>query len=182
MRPEVGHGFEYQLSDGAVLYGLVIGIEDNKVEFVQVHPIYKDGRDHIVCYDDFDAVEDKHKDNVRLTSCPPPFSDLGFVVNRNGEKVSNAVAMADMNHVKSLSADFFDRNICVIMDGGAKVSDFDISTVYSHPWASRMHRELVLKDYTELNKDETVGLSKRADRRLPDIPSGVSFDGLGLGD
>ena len=156
MNIEIGQGFRRQRPDGArPFYGLVTGLSDGRVSFVPVMDIYdlsgvRLGR--IRCYDDPDAVEKTDKDNVRLESCPPPFSAFGTYSNKDGKPISNSVAIADMRREQSVPMAVFVRGAEVI-DGGAKVSDYDMARVYSHPWQSRNQRERICKDMTEMNLD-----------------------------
>ena len=184
MSVEVGQGFSLVDRDNSVYYGLVMGVHGSVIEFVQVEQIYKDGRNHICCYDDGDAIKERDEHHVRLDSCPPPFSVFGSFRNYKGETRSNAVAFADMSNVRHLPLGLFEDGTCKIIDGGIKVSEKDMNVIYNHPWASRLHREFLKKDFTELNKDETAKhvFGVYGGRRLPDISDIESCtDNFGFG-
>ena len=171
MSVQIGQGFVRKRGSTGTFYGLVVGKHDDLIDYIHVDRIYEDSRGRIRCYDDGDAIKDQDEHHVRLDSCPPPFSAFGSFRNYNGETRSNAVAFADMSNVRSLPSGLFENGACKIIDNGAKVSEKDMDVVYNHPWSSRMHREFLKKDFTELNKDETAkhAFGVYGGRRLPDI-------------
>lgn len=163
---ERGQGFKFRTKSGKFGYGLVVNVNDESFNYVLVRSIVDTNAlgDTIFhrCYDDSDAVYSRDKDNVRLTSCPPPFSVYGNRVNYKGEPISNSYAVADMDRMRKLSFDDFSRYGCQIIDGGVKVSARDLYEVECHPWASRNQRERVRFDISELNLDDdehSYGLS-----------------------
>ena len=162
MNIEVGQGF-VRRQKGKPEYNLIVGTDGDKIEFIQVLPAYTVVGGTLcrnICYDEPDAIEEKHKDNVRLESCPPPFSNFKTIKLTNGQSMSNSVAIADMGNVKSCSLGYFNTAHYKIIDGGAKVSEMDMNRVYNHPWASRNQRERVLADMAELNKDTDAHRTK----------------------
>ena len=184
MNVEVGHGFLSYDDLGSKFYGLIVGVQNGLIDYIRVDRIYDEGRDRIRCYDDGDAIKEQDEHHVRLDSCPPPFSAFGSFKNWKGETRSNVVAFVDMLNMQFFPLDLFENGACKIIDNGAKVSEKDMNVVYNHPWVSRMHREFLKKDFTELNKDETAKhvFGVYGGRRLPDISDIESCtDNFGFG-
>ena len=159
MNIEVGQGFK-GYSSGRPIYGLIIGNTNNNIEFIRVVPVnFKDALNktrHRYSYDEADAVYNRDKDNVRLESCPPPFSDFGTVVSRVHGDMSNSMALANMDRTYHISLDSFLTNKWEILDNGAKVSDFDMSRVFYHPFPRDTQMERRLKDIMEVSLDDDV--------------------------
>ena len=57
-------------------------------------------------YDELEAKYDTDKDNVRLKSCPPPFSDISY--NGFSDNKGKPIAIADMNNIKHISIEMFE--------------------------------------------------------------------------
>lgn len=151
MNIKVGQGFEF-LNDDRKLYGLVVGISDGTVSFVPVVRI-EEGRLSRLPYDDPRAVYERDANNVRLNSCPPPFSRLGHRFDSDMNRHTNAMAIADMKNVQQMSLQQF-QLFCSIIDNGVQVSNKDMETVFNHPWQSRRQKEKLISDMSELNLDD----------------------------
>lgn len=177
---DVSSGFRIDSESGRSVYALVVGTHDAVVDYITVGPIYRTGRRDVRCYDDEDAIKEQDEHHVQLDSCPPPFSVFGYIKNQDGKTKSNIVAFADMSNVKTLPIQLFENGTCKIIDNGKKVSEKDIDTIYNHPWASRMHYELLKKDFTELTKEETTkhAFGTYNGRKLPKINKTNDSDDL----
>ena len=150
MSIEVGQGFEVVDLRGRVFHGLITAVSDKNVEWVRV--INSESFGSVKAYDEVGANYVRERNNVRLRSCPPPFSEIGGMVNYKGEHFSYSVAVADVANAKNMDIDIFRRK-CRIVDGGVKVSDYDMEKVFHHPWRDGQ-RERVGFDITELNLDD----------------------------
>ena len=53
-------------------YGVVVDVNESEVELVHVN--YKN--QYVRCYDEPGADYQKHRNNVQLKNCPPPFNSL----------------------------------------------------------------------------------------------------------
>ena len=152
MNIEVGQGFRAVGLSGRVFHGLIIAVSNKNVEWVPVIDSEGYGRTSVKAYDEVGANYARERNNVRLRSCPPPFSEIGGMVNYKGEHFSYSVAVADMANAKNMDIDIFRRK-CRIVDGGVKVSDHDMERVFHHLWRDGQ-RERVGFDITELNLDD----------------------------
>ena len=158
---KVGQGFSYKTKRHTLAYGLIIDVSNTDIRWIPVVSSFVNGRE-IVSYDDARAVYPKDKDNVRLASCPPPFSAIGSYFNFKHEPVSRSIALANMTNVKVTSIDVFNRNFCIV-DDGAVISEVDMEKVFNHPWQSRNQRERILSDIYELNLDDDAHISYDVD-------------------
>ena len=152
MSIKIGQGFSYVSKSGVVYYGLIVDVIDTNIGWIPVIRAYHNGN-RVVCYDDFNAEKDKHANNVRLDSCPPPFSVFGTQHNFKNQKIGNSVAVADMGKVRYVPSAIFDTK-CVVLDRGQQVSSADMERVFNHPWQSRRQKEKLLSDMSELNLDD----------------------------
>lgn len=156
---EVGHGIIYtkmnEHRDLIPFYGLVVGVSDKDISFVVVLNIIRrlpNGNDiyKVLCYDDADAVYEKHKDNVRLRGCPPPFSLL-----TKGKK-ENVYAQA--GKIEHFTEEELIKYRVDILDDGAKVSDDVIKEILCHPFPMQPQKEFTyhkdLHDNISLKSDE----------------------------
>lgn len=136
-----GQGFEYFNRRGYLQRALITKVTDDGVEYVRVIPaVSPDGSRVVKSYDDFGAVQAYHKDNVRLNSCPPPFSCFGSQEAAFGKMQSNAVAIAD-GDTWYAPMDVF-VHFCNVLDHGATVAPEDLERVEHHPWPSCNKKEL----------------------------------------
>lgn len=152
MSLKVGQGFViYQQK--REYYGLVINVTDDAVEYVSVRAVNDGVQPTVKCYDDMGAVYPKDKDNVRLTSCPPPFSNVCGGVSKDC-CISDAYAVADMDHVHSVSKMCFET-LCDIIDNGVCISDKDMETVRHHHMENPLQKEKTYREIPEIRQIES---------------------------
>ena len=160
MEVEVGQGIRLQVQN-RVFYGVVMNVDDKNrnVLFLPVYAVMEKSDYGLSirrkCYDDPDAKYERDRDNVRLRSCPPPFSNFGSYLNFKRDSVSNSFVYANLEKMYRVS-----QEKCVVIDDGAKISKQDMNTIYCHPWDSRNQRERVGLDITELNLDDDYHLER----------------------
>lgn len=116
----------HRIGEGSSLhFGLIVKSYDNAIDVVEVLPVRFD----TVFYDEVSSEKDPNKDNVRLKSCPPPFSE---VCSESDEVFFNddvgscyAVAAVDkpMHELKS----FFTP-----VESEYEISDDDFDLVLNH--------------------------------------------------
>ena len=183
MNIEVGQAIE--IFDGINRrYGIVMNVGDG-LDYFMVNKIFPNNcslTDRVRCYDDTDAVKERDQHHIRMVGCPPPMSVFGRRVFPSGLTAENIYVDANPKHMQHLFRDGL--QYVSVLDNGIKFGDMNMDVIYNHPWASRMHREFLKKDFTELNKDETVkhAFGVCDGRRLPDI-SDIEFctDDFGFG-
>ena len=141
---ESGQGFEWYDHKGVRRYGVILNTSVSNVEAVLVVPCIRDNYT-LVSYDDANAKESRDKHHVRLNSCPPPFSDLGTYYDLRRGKMSNAMAIANLDNTISFSNEFFNQR-CRILDDGVTISDKDMYRIWNHPFPRQPEKELVYAD------------------------------------
>ena len=124
MKFETGTGVMWR-SSRDVVYGVVMAQTDGVLDVVPVHGLSSDMK----CYDEGGAVKARHRDNVRLRDCPPPFTLLCAFAERSG-----CYAHADPAAAIRFSPDDVMARGLVVVDGGAKVSERDMAEIRDHPW------------------------------------------------
>ncbi len=144
-------------------YGLVVGVSDIDVSFFVVSRIRKRlpngvGTYRILCYDDVDAVYEKHKDNVRLRKCPPPFVELSDGIKEN------VYVNADFNDVSRFTVDNLTEYDIVIL---GKVDDDVIDEIKNHPFSTQSQKEFTHHGYRQ-GSDKVADISKDDDTQFGD--------------
>ena len=136
---EVGHAIEYDKF--GIRRGLVVDVTRLYIVVVQVFRVMKQLPDncfyHVPCYDDIDDVNfvyDKHKDNIRLRKCPPPFVDFSDGINENVYAYAGKTYKFGQKEI--------DEYGVTILDGGAKVDDDVIAEVLHHPFPQQLQKQL----------------------------------------
>lgn len=128
-----GQAIKYDVNDiyEAYGYGVVISIVEDIVYYVDVNPITEITK----CYDDIGAEYDKHKDNVRLKHCPPPFSEMLRGCTRG------IYAVADVKHPKKFTEEQCREFHVTVIDDGVTISDEDMQEILNHPWPHQLEKE-----------------------------------------
>ena len=152
MNIKVGQGFNYKNKYGDISYGLIVETNDMGIKWFPVIDVPSNVR-NMCSYDDSRAVYPRDKDNVRLDSCPPPFTAIGCYFNFKHERISSSMVIADLPKMRSMSFSTFGK-FCQIIDDGITVSQRDMETVFNHPWQSRRQKEKLISDMSELNLDD----------------------------
>lgn len=130
-RFDIGTGVMFDMPD-RVGHGVVMSDDGSSIEIVPVLKLEGDIR----CHDEGGAVYDRHRDNVKLKDCPPPFMFLCAFSERG------CYAMAALGARMHMTYDEADRYAVTVLDDGAKISDRDMSEILDHPWRDEMEREL----------------------------------------
>ena len=155
MNVRVGQGFSYGRG-----YGLVLNYDGKYVSYVSVKdPVYDNSYTQ-QAYDELEAKYDTDKDNLRLKSCPPPFSDISY--NGFSDNKGKPIAIADMNNIKHISIEMFEFGSCKILDNGVQISYEDMAKVKNHPWPRQKEIEKTY-DRNEALRELTSGIDMSYD-------------------
>lgn len=114
------------------LYGVVTRCRDESIDVTPVFSVASD----TVCYDESGSIRGRDEHNVKLRSCPPPFSML-CIMGGTGQ----CYALADPNAAFTFYED--DLPLLDILDDGDKISEKDLAEIFDHPW--RDEKEYGLK-------------------------------------
>lgn len=129
-----GQGVFYKGCRNAIRNGIVINVSENSIDVALVHPIKL--RDK--CYDDEGAIKEKHKDNVRLKDCPPPFS-VAYQRSENG-----LYCYADMDNLIHIKESEFESINLGIVDDGAVITEHMMEEIKNHPWQDQLQKQKVM--------------------------------------
>lgn len=116
-------------------YGVVVDVTESAVELVHVN--YKN--QYVRCYDEPGADYQKHRNNVQLKNCPPPFTSLsrGFR--------DMVYANADMEHPVVLKKDELNKYQIQILERGTKVPNADMKKIFNHPWEDQLQKQKTMR-------------------------------------
>lgn len=131
MELHVGQGIRYDSRRTGYEYGIVMNVDNSCISIAPVYSIEFDTK----CYNDADAVKEKHQHNVRLKDCPPPFSALC--------KCSEHGVYCYANMKKTLcfnQSDCTEKNVTVI-DNGACITKRMMKEILDHPWLEYPEKE-----------------------------------------
>lgn len=129
---QVGHAIYYDGGNPRYsYYGVVVDVNESEVELVHVN--YKN--QYVRCYDEPGADYQKHRNNVQLKNCPPPFTSLsrGF----HGMVYANA----DMEHPVVLKKDDLNKYQIRILESGTQVPKADMDKIFDHPWEEQLQKQ-----------------------------------------
>lgn len=158
-----GQGFEVEDRFGGVAYGLVLWQKGSDIGYVDVRRYVSDGRVLNRPYDSVGAKHPHDKDNVHLKHCPPPFSKMGVCMNFKGDKISNSIAIADLDNVSYMDKDVFQKHV-VVLDGGAQIAYEDMYDVLNHVMPNTPQKEKLMKSY---DGPHAVTNAAPSNRRFP---------------
>lgn len=107
-------------------HGVVIRSDDTGVTVVPVFDLDNNMR----CFDEGRSIRERDEHNVRLKSCPPPFTLLcAFAERDNG-----CYAYADPGSMCHMSIGETSAYGMIPIDDGAKISERDMADIKDHPW------------------------------------------------
>lgn len=111
--------------ESARLYGVVIDNKNDEISIVEV----RQARAGTKCYDEGGADPVRDKDNVRLRSCPPPFTDLCLLSGGHG-----CFAFADLSSMVRFSETEIMLLGVSVEDDGSKITDKERRDIIDHLW------------------------------------------------
>lgn len=155
---------DYELSRERDFVGLVTDVTDDVMVVTIVRNIMRplpDGNSYynILCYDDVGAVYEKHKNNVRLRNCPPPFSDLSNGVSDN--------VYVQTDNIKCFAEDELNECHVTILDNGIKVDADVMREVKHHLWQEQPQKEFTHHGYRQ-GSDKVADIGKDDDAQFGD--------------
>lgn len=132
-----GQGIVYDAGCGCGdVFAVVLSVGAKCISVVPVQVIELGDK----CYDDEGAIKEKHKDNVRLKDCPPPFSQLY-------EQASNGVyCHADMDNLIHIKESEFESINLEIVDDGAVITEHMMEEIKNHPWQEQLQKQKVMSN------------------------------------
>ncbi len=148
----IGQGIRYDSTRTGCEYGIVIEVGNSCISIAPVYSIESDTK----CYNDADAVKEKHQHNVRLKDCPPPFSAL-LRCSEYG-----VYCYANINELQHFNQnDCINRNVTVI-DNGACITKEMMEEILNHPWQDCPVKEKKQRGY------EFDSILEEAESEAPD--------------
>lgn len=134
-------------------YGVVVDVNESEVELVHVN--YKN--QYVRCYDEPGADYQKHRNNVQLKNCPPPFTSLsrGF----HGMVYANA----DMEHPVVLKKDDLNKYQILILERGTKVPNADMKKIFDHPWEEQLQKQKTMRRRSGIDISSIIDNEQKED-------------------
>lgn len=126
-RFEAGTGIMFDMPD-RVGYGVIMSDSGSSIEIVPVQKLDSGVR----CHDEGGAVYSRHKDNVKLKDCPPPFTFMCAFSERGCYVMASPDARLHMTY------DEADAYGVSVLDDGVRISNRDMSEILDHPWRDEM--------------------------------------------
>ena len=134
-------------------YGVVVDVNESEVELVHVN--YKN--QYVRCYDEPGADYQKHRNNVQLKNCPPPFTSLsrGF----HGMVYANA----DMEHPVVLKKDDLNKYQIRILESGTQVPEADMKKIFNHPWEDQLQKQKTMRRRSGIDISSIIDNEQKED-------------------
>lgn len=140
-------------------YGIVMSSDSAGVTVVPVYALDNNMR---CCYEG-GAIRDRDEHNVRLESCPPPFTLLcAFAGRGNG-----CYAYADSNAMIHMDVADISSAGLYLIDDGSKISEADMANIRSHPWRDEKQ---VSRPLSALDRLRSMSPHDEPDREEPGGP------------
>lgn len=152
-------------------YGVIIRVNPDSIDYVEAYAVDKFTK----CYDDAGAIKEKHKDNVRIKHCPPPFKELS-------QGVSGGVyVVADMDNLLTFTRTDIEINHVRVIDDGIQIDDADMHEIVNHPWSRQLEKEKRYESRIDSIPYFSAGVEKAASvvteingRNLPDVSKALA--------
>lgn len=131
----------------------MVDVNESEVELVHVN--YKN--QYVRCYDEPGADYQKHRNNVQLKNCPPPFTSLsrGF----HGMVYANA----DMEHPVVLKKDDLNKYQIRILERGIKVPNADMKKIFNHPWEEQLQKQKTMRRRSGIDISSIIDNEQKED-------------------